>query len=69
MAMLADQIDGVIGVDTLTAAAVTPVGGLLGQLTVPADGPATNTCSTSPTPTSLDAAALRWRVPAAMAPD
>jgi hypothetical protein len=39
--MLADQIDGVIGVDThrdtLTAAAVTPVGGLLGQLAVPAD--------------------------------
>jgi hypothetical protein len=39
---LANRVDGVIGVDThrdtLTAAAVTPVGGLLGQLTVPADG-------------------------------
>jgi transposase len=42
MTMLADRVDGVIGVDThrdtLTAAAVTPVGGLLGQLAVPADG-------------------------------
>lgn len=42
MTMLAEQTDGVIGLDThrdtLTAAAVTPVGGLLGQLAVPADG-------------------------------
>jgi transposase len=38
MTLLADQIDGVIGVDTLTIAAVTPVGGLLGQLAVHADG-------------------------------
>jgi transposase len=42
MTLLADQIDGVIGVDThrdtLTVAAVTPVGGLLGQLAVHADG-------------------------------
>jgi transposase len=41
MTMLADRVDGVIGVnshrDTLTAAAVTPSGGLLGQLTVAAD--------------------------------
>jgi transposase len=41
MTMLADQIDGVIGVDThrdtLTAAAVTSVGGLLGELAVAAD--------------------------------
>jgi transposase len=41
MAMLADRVDGVIGVDThrdtLTAAAVTAVGGLLGQLVVTAD--------------------------------
>jgi transposase len=42
MTILADQVDGVIGVDThrdtLTAAAVTPVGGLLKQLAVAADG-------------------------------
>jgi transposase len=41
MALLADRVDGVIGVDThrdtLTAAAVTAVGGLLGQLVVTAD--------------------------------
>jgi transposase len=41
MAMLADRVDGVIGVDThrdtLAAAAVTAVGGLLGQLVVTAD--------------------------------
>ena len=41
MAMLADRVDGVIGIDThrdtLTAAAVTAVGGLLGQLVVTAD--------------------------------
>jgi hypothetical protein len=41
MTMLADRVDGVIGVDThrdtLTAAAVTAVGGLLGQLSVAAD--------------------------------
>jgi transposase len=41
MTGLANQVDGVIGVDThrdtLTAAAVTAVGGLLGQLTVVAD--------------------------------
>jgi transposase len=41
MATLADQVDGVIGVDThrdtLTAAAVTAVGGLLGELAVAAD--------------------------------
>jgi transposase len=41
MVTLADQLDGVIGVDThrdtLTAAAVTAVGGLLGQLVVTAD--------------------------------
>jgi transposase len=42
MPTLADQVDGVISVDThrdtLTAAAVTAVGGLLGQLVVAADG-------------------------------
>jgi transposase len=41
MAVLADRVDGVIGVDThrdtLTAAAVTTVGGLLGELVVAAD--------------------------------
>jgi transposase len=41
MAMLADRVDGVIGIDThrdtLTAAAVSAVGGLLGQLVVAAD--------------------------------
>jgi transposase len=41
MTMLADRVDGVIGVDThrdtLTAAAITAVGGLLGQLAVAAD--------------------------------
>jgi transposase len=37
MAMLADRVDGVIGVDTLTAVAITAVGGLLGQLLVTAD--------------------------------
>ena len=41
MAMLADRIDGVIGVDThrdtLTAAAVTAIGGLLGHATAPTD--------------------------------
>jgi transposase len=42
MTGLANQVDGVIGVDahrdTLTAAAITPIGGLLGQQAVPADG-------------------------------
>jgi hypothetical protein len=41
MALLADRVDGVIGIDThrdtLTAAADTAVGGLLGQLVVTAD--------------------------------
>jgi transposase len=41
MTVLADRVDGVIGVDThrdtLTAAAVTAVGGLLGELVVAAD--------------------------------
>jgi transposase len=41
MTMLADRVDGVIGVDThrdtLTAAAVTAIGGLLGQVAVAAD--------------------------------
>jgi transposase len=41
MTMLADRVDGVIGVDThrdtLSAAAVTAVGGLLGQVAVAAD--------------------------------
>jgi transposase len=41
MTMLADRVDGVIGVDThrdsLTVAAVSAVGGLLGQLSVAAD--------------------------------
>jgi hypothetical protein len=41
MSMLADRVDGVIGVDThrdtLTAAAVTAIGGLLGQMVVAAD--------------------------------
>ncbi len=41
MTVLADRVDGVIGVDThrdtLTAAAVSAVGGLLGQLAVAAD--------------------------------
>jgi transposase len=41
MSVLADRVDGVVGVDThrdaLTAAAVTAVGGLLGQVTVAAD--------------------------------
>jgi transposase len=41
MRSLANRVDGVIGVDThrdtLTAAAVTAVGGLLGQLAVTAD--------------------------------
>jgi transposase len=41
MTMLADRVDGIIGVDThrdsLAAAAVTAVGGLLGQLAVAAD--------------------------------
>jgi transposase len=41
MTVLADRVDGVIGVDThrdtLTAAAVTGVGGLPGQLVVAAD--------------------------------
>jgi transposase len=41
MAMLADTVDGVIGVDThrdtLAAAALTPVGGVLAQTTTRAD--------------------------------
>jgi transposase len=41
LSVLADRVDGVIGVDThrdtLTAAAVTVVGGLLGQVVVAAD--------------------------------
>jgi transposase len=41
MAMLAESVDGVIGVDThrdtLTAAAVTRLGGVLAQLTTSAD--------------------------------
>jgi transposase len=41
MTVLADRVNGVVGVDThrdtLTAASVTAVGGLLGQLVVAAD--------------------------------
>lgn len=37
MAMLADRVDGVTHRDTLTATAVSAVGGLLGQLVVAAD--------------------------------
>jgi hypothetical protein len=71
MSMLAERVDGVIGVDThrdtLTAAAVTAVGGLLGQITVAADGSATGGCWSSPAPMFPAAAALRSRVRAAMA--
>jgi hypothetical protein len=71
MTALADKVDGVIGVDThrdtLSAAAVTAVGGLLGQLVVAADAVGYGACSPLPASMSLVAAALRLKVPAAMA--
>jgi hypothetical protein len=71
MFMLACRVDGVIGVDThrgtLTAAAVTAVGGLLGQLTVAADAAGYRRLLASPVRMSLAAAALPWRVRAVMA--
>jgi len=71
MSGLAEQVDGVIGVDThrdtLTAAAVTAVGVVLGQLVVAADAAATSGCWSSPAFTCLAGAAWRSRVPAAAA--
>jgi transposase len=71
MAMLADRVDGVVGVDThrdtLTAAAVTAIGGLLGQLVVTADAAGTSGCWTSPALMFPAGGALPWKARAAMA--
>jgi hypothetical protein len=72
MAMLADRVDGVIGVDThrdtLTAAAVTAVGGLPGQLVVAADAAGYQRLLDLRVLTSLADAASPSRVRAATAP-
>jgi len=71
--MLADIVDGVIGVDThrdtLAAAATTPIGRILAQTATSADAAGYRACSTSPMRRSPTDAAGRWRGPAAMAPD
>jgi hypothetical protein len=71
MTVLADQVDGVIGVDThrdtLTAAAVTTVGGLLGELVVAADAAGYQRLLDFARATVLAAAALRLKVQAATA--
>jgi hypothetical protein len=70
--MLADRVDGVIGVDahrdTLTAAAVTAVGGLLGQLVVSADAACYQWLLDFARGNVLGAAAWRSKVRAATAP-
>ena len=73
MAMLAELVDGVIGVDThrdtLTAAAVTNLGGVLAQATTSADAAGyQHSCSSLPTVRFLAAACGRWRERAASAP-
>jgi transposase len=71
MTVLADQVDGVIGVDThhdtLTAAAVTAVGGLLAQLAVAADAAGYQRLLDFARAWVPGPAALRSRVPAATA--
>lgn len=72
MAMLADRVDGVIGIDThrdtLTATAVSAVGGLLGQLVVAADAAGYRRLLDFARVQIPGAAALRLRVRAAMVP-
>jgi hypothetical protein len=75
MPILADTVDGVIGVDThrdtLAAAAVSPVGGILAQTATRPTPPATGSCWSSParrSPATRRGAAGRWRAPAATAP-
>jgi hypothetical protein len=70
--MLAEFVDGVIGVDThrdtLAAAALSSVGGVLAQTAVPADAAGYQArCSASPTRTCPAGAAGRSRAPAATA--
>jgi hypothetical protein len=72
MAVLAALVDGVIGVDphrdTLTAAAVGHLGGVLARTTISADPPGTSGCSAWPTASCLAVAAGRSRERAASAP-
>src|SRR4029453_9839231 len=72
MSRLAGTIDGVIGVDThrdtLAAAVTDPVGGVLAQLSVSADAAGYQRLIGLPERRCQDAAAGRWRVPAATAP-
>jgi transposase len=72
MSSLADRVDGVIGVDThrdtLTAAAVTALGGLLGEVAVAPDAAGYQRLLNFAGDLVPAAAALRWRVRAAMAP-
>jgi hypothetical protein len=72
MAMLADLVELVIGVDTHkqthTAAVVAATtGAMIEQLTVPATRPATSSCCSAPTDTTVDGCG-RSRAPAATAP-
>jgi hypothetical protein len=72
MAVLADQVDGVIGVDThrdTLTAVVTAVGGLLGQLVVAADAAGyQRLLGLRPRLCAWPPGALRSRVRAATAP-
>jgi hypothetical protein len=72
MAVLAALVDGVIGVDphrdTLTAAAVGHLGGVLAAPPPAPTPPGTRGCSASPTASCLAAAAGRSRERAASAP-
>jgi transposase len=72
MTMLAELVDGVIGVDThrdtLTAAAVTNLGGVLAQATTSADAAGYQQLLGLPTVRFLAAACGRWRERAASAP-
>jgi hypothetical protein len=72
MHMLADTVELVIGVDTHkhthTAAVVAATtGAMIEQLTVPATQPATSSCWSSPTDTTVDGCG-RSRAPVATAP-
>jgi hypothetical protein len=72
MAMLADTIELVIGVDThkhthTVAVVVAATGAVVQQVTVPAAQPATSNCSGSPTNTTAGGCG-RLRAPVATAP-
>lgn len=72
MTALAELIDAVIGVDThrdtLAAAAVSALGGVLAHLQVPPTLLAIGSCWSSPTGMLPELGAGRWKVPAITVP-